>query len=220
MGTIPIHPGASTTPTRRRFIRLVVGLLVVWVVAMLALSAVIYAYGLADHARPADVIIVLGSGLLPDGRPGPALTRRSQHAASLWHQGIAPDIVCTGGQTSYVTRSEADGCREVLLRQGIPLAAITLETDSHSTEENAIHTRELMALNGWEDAIVVSDSYHVFRANWLFNLEGVVTYTSPVPPVDAPFIDYVTSFIREILALHWQVTKELLNLPQTHVGGF
>lgn len=187
----------------------------VWLIVIGLLTGAVIVYGMTDRAQPADVIIVLGSGLRRDSRPGPALIRRSQRAAELYAQGYAPAIICTGGYTDGRTRSEADGCREVLEASGVPAEAIFLETRSRSTEENAFYAEAIMQANGWRTAVLVSDGYHLLRAQWIFSQEGIVVYPSPAPP--PPRLALATAIAREIVALHWQAFKDLLNLPVTYV---
>ena len=185
-----------------------------------AFLAAIHFTGARDATAPADVIIALGAGLRRDGRPGPALTRRSLHAAELWRASIAPAVICAGGRAESSPRSEADACRELLQRQGLPQSAIFLEDNSRSTEENALFSSQLMAARGWTSAVLVSDSYHMLRASWLFALQDVEVYTSPVPATQIPHsLAYIRSLLREFLAFHWQFIKEALNLPVTHLNG-
>jgi len=185
-----------------------------------AFLAAIHIAGRQDSARPADVIIALGAGLRRDGSPGPALTRRSLQAADLWRQGIAPTVICAGGQAESFPRSEADACREILRNQSLPPSAILLEDKSRSTEENALFSSQLMRERGWTSAVLVSDSYHMLRASWLFTQQDVEAYASPVPAerIHHPQT-YPHSLLREFLAFHWQVLKEALNLPVTHLSG-
>ena len=179
---------------------------------------VIHVYGQSDHAQPADAIIVLGAGLEADMSPGEALRRRADHAAELWQQNLAPVIICTGGITRQgVPRSEASGCAEVLQSYGIPQSAIILEDHSRSTEENAINVHTIMTEKGWRTAILVSDSYHMLRARWLFDRIGLTVYTSPIPSSRIPFPEYVMAIAREIGAFHWYLIKGLLHLPFTYV---
>lgn len=194
-------------------------LIIGWLLFALCLGGFIHLYALTDYAQPVDVIIVLGAGVQRNGRAGPSLTRRATHAAELWQAGVAPRILCTGGQTDRAPRTEADACREVLLSRGVPENAIIVEENSRSTEENAINSHTIMRDNGWQTAVIVSESYHVFRASWIFSLEGLTVYSSPVPASQAPFSFYIYSLAREVVALHWQAFKELFNLPQTYVGG-
>ncbi len=185
-----------------------------------AFLAAIHITGARDAAAPADVIIALGAGLRRDGRPGPALTRRSLHAAELWRAGIAPAVICAGGRAESSPRSEADACRELLQRQGLPQSAIFLEDNSRSTEENALFSSQLMTARGWTSAVLVSDSYHILRASWLFALQDVEVYASPVPATQIYHpLAYIRSLLREFLAFHWQFIKEALNLPVTHLNG-
>ena len=180
---------------------------------------IIHVYGYRDEQRPVDVIVVLGSGLRRDGHAGPSLTRRSLRAAELWHQGLAPQIICTGGKTERAPRPEAEACRDILLEQGVPSGAITLENRSFSTEENAINTRAIMEAQGWQTALLVSDAYHMLRAQIIFRSQGIEAYISPVPVSEIPFSFYLWAITREVAAIHWLAIKTVLNLPITHVGG-
>ncbi len=194
---------------------LIVRLALLWLIGIILLIIAIYFYGRIDHAQEADVIVVLGAGVQPDNRPGPSLIRRSEQAATLWQKGLAAQIICSGGTPGEVQRSEADACREVLIELGVPSEAVLLEDQSRSTEENAFYTRQMMDEQGWKTAIVVSDGYHLLRANWLFNQVGLTIYTSPA--ADPTFGNWLTSMGRELAAFHWQAFKEILGLPFTYV---
>jgi uncharacterized SAM-binding protein YcdF (DUF218 family) len=189
---------------------------ILWLWVVLVLVLVIDAYGRRDFAQPADVIIVLGAGLRADNTPGPALVRRAAHAAHLWQTGYAPVIICSGGKPGIRTRSEADACAELLRADGVPAEAIVLEDRSRSTEENAFESKIVMDANSWQTAIVVSDKYHLFRAYRLFRNAGIPIYTSPTPDDPTP-LEYLVYLGREVVAFHWQLFKEALNLPITYV---
>lgn len=198
--------------------RMILAMITLWLLIIISLISLIHYTGTIDEPQSADVIIVLGAGLSNSGRPGWALTRRSRHAAQLWHQNYAPTIICTGGTAYNQTRSEAEGCREVLTRNGVPFSAIILEDQSRSTEENAIFSRQIMNANDWETALLVSDSYHVFRGRYIFSNQGIDVFLSPVPAEQIRgFPTYYSSVFREVLALHWQVIKDSFNLQVTHV---
>jgi len=189
----------------------------VWVGVIVVLAMRIEQVGQTDEAQAADVIIVLGSGLRRDGRPGDALYRRSLWASRLYEQGYAEQIICTGGIGQGQRRSEASACREVLLNNGVPADVITLEEQSASTEENALYAHEIMRSAGWTDALLVTDSFHMLRASWIFEDEGITHYRSPAPREWVRDYFYNRHFTREIVALHWQAFKETLNLPVTRV---
>lgn len=193
--------------------------LVAWIVVVFVLVALIYSTGEQNQAQSADVIIVLGSGLRRDGRPGDALFRRSVWGAQLYDGQIAPVVICTGGVGDGQRRSEASACAEVLRERGVPAESIYLEENSHSTEENAIYAHDIMQENGWHSAVIVTDSFHMLRAGWIFDsLDGDIDhYRSPVPREWVRTYYYVRHFTREIAALHWQAFKEIFNLPVTRV---
>ncbi|MEP7293242.1 MAG: YdcF family protein [Chloroflexota bacterium] len=201
---------------KRRLLRILLILAGVWLIFCVVIAGVVYVYGLTDRAQAADVIIVLGSGLNRNLTPGPSLTHRSERAAELWHEGYAPMILCAGGVARWATRSEADGCAEVLRNNGVPAEAMVLEERSRSTEENAAYSHEIMQARGWNRALVVSDGYHLLRASWIFSAEGIDFTTSPTstPPL---FSNLVVALGREVVALHWQVVKTVLGLPYTYV---
>jgi uncharacterized SAM-binding protein YcdF (DUF218 family) len=187
----------------------------IWLAVWVLLGITVLAYGGQDQAQPADVIIVLGSGLRRDNSPGPALYRRAARAAELYQHGLAPAIICTGGFTAGRSRSEADACREVLEDAGVPADVIFVEDGSRSTEENALFAHQIMRDNGWTNAVLVSDGYHLLRAQWIFSQEGIPVYPSPAAsPSRMPLF---IGTLREVAALHWQAFKTLFNLPFTYV---
>lgn len=201
------------------FGRIVLISMSVWALVIVALIFTIHRTGKVETAETSDAIIVLGAGLSRNGRPGWALTRRSNHAADLWHQGLADTIICTGGIADNQTSSEAQGCLEVLMRNGVPASAVLLEEQSRSTEENAIFSQVILEANNLDSVILVSDGYHLFRGNYIFETIGVDNIT--LSPVSSALIrgypTYENSVLREVLALHWQVFKTIFNIPITNL---
>jgi len=201
----------------KRFLLLGILALVLYLLGFVLAATVI---GEQDSAEPADIIIVLGSGLRKDGRPGPALLRRSRHGAALWHEGFAPLLFCAGGQSEYYPRTEAQACREILMAAGVLEEAILLEESSRSTEENAIYSKQLLDRLGLSRIVLVSDSFHMLRARWLFQKQGIEPFASPVPAdrLRDPR-DYPAALTREFIAFNWQLIKDLFGIPWTHVKG-
>jgi uncharacterized SAM-binding protein YcdF (DUF218 family) len=192
-----------------------VGVLALWLVVALLLSVTIFMYGRVDQAQTADVIVVLGAGLQPDDRPGPALIRRTAQAVALWQRGIADHVICAGGFGLNRTRSEADACAQLLIDQEVPPEVIILEERSRSTEENALYTHDIMQANDWQTVVLVSDGYHLLRAHWIFERAGIVNW--PSPALDPPFFNHFSSTLREIVAFHWLAFKTVFNLPVAYV---
>lgn len=199
----------------RRLGWIVIVFLMVLIIANLGLAVVIAQYGEVDRAENADVIIVLGAGNRY------VIGRRAAHGAELWQKGVADYLICTGGDSMHTRQSEAEICRDNLIRDGVPEDVIFLESVSRSTEENAIEARKIMEEQNWQSAVVVSDNYHLWRAQMIFTErldEDWQIYTSPAQATqDAGRRPrgYRSSMFREILATYWYVGKSLLGLPYT-----
>lgn len=177
--------------------------------AALTLSIIIVRYGTIDRAQAADVIVVLGGG--------PSSTeRRTAHAITLYEQGYADRIICSGGSDG-VPLTAGKRCFDELVRGGVPPAAIIQETHSLSTEENALEVSAIMRANDWRDAVLVTDNFHLWRAMILFRERDVTVYTSPVQATQPALgmRDYGLSLVRELAATTWHYGKEVLGLPHT-----
>ncbi len=122
-------------------------------------------YGRREPAGAAfEAIIVLGCRVYPDGRPSRSLVGRVERAVALFDEGRAPRLVLTGG-FGDAPISEARAAAAIARSLGVPKEALILEERSTSTEENA---REAALLLSAERVLVVTDSYHVFRAERVF----------------------------------------------------
>lgn len=200
---------------RNKVFRLMLIVFGVWVVVCGVLALMLLRAGDVSTAEPSDAIVVLGAGLRRDGRPGDALYRRTVWAAQAYADGLAPAIICTGGQSEGRPRAESEACRELLMSEGVPSEAIFLERESRSTEENAINAKQMMEEQGWESVIVVTDAFHMLRADWIFTSYDVPHTNHPVPRNWVRWTWYSAGAAREIVAMHWFLVKEALNLPYT-----
>jgi len=129
-------------------------------------------------------------------------------------------VLCTGAQAAGYPRSEAAACRDILIRAGLPASAILMEESSRSTEENAIQSRRILEGLGLSRVVLVSDSYHMLRARWMLQQQGIAPFTSPLPAsrIQHPLF-YPYSLLREWVAFHWHLLKEALHIPVTHLDG-
>ncbi|RRK10378.1 YdcF family protein [Lactiplantibacillus garii] len=154
--------------------------------------------------RKIDHVIVLGAGLMPDGRPTRTLSYRLKTAAKVYrdqrrkyHQPVT--IVVSGGQGSDEVVAESTAMRRYLVAMGIPRDVIQEENRSTSTRENLRFSHELIVKKApFYHAVMVTSDYHVLRANILarqlsLNLTGIGART---PWYYLPF-----AMFREYLAL-------------------
>ena len=85
-----------------------------------------------DDARPSDAIIVLGAAEF-DGRASKILAARLDHAIDLYHRGIAPVVVVTGGKQPGDRFTEASVGASYLHDHQVPERAILRETTGRSS---------------------------------------------------------------------------------------
>ncbi|MEO5337179.1 MAG: YdcF family protein [Magnetospirillum sp. WYHS-4] len=123
-------------------------------------------------ASSADVIIVLGAALRPDGSPSPALERRVARGVRAFREGLAPHLLLSGGAVRHA-RPEAEAMAALALAQGVPAGNIVQEPRSANTFENALHCRLMMEERAWRRAVVVTDSFHMPRALFVFRRLGI-----------------------------------------------
>lgn len=114
--------------------------------------------------RTYDALVVAGCRVYPSGRPSHALARRVRLAVDLWHQGVAPRIVLTGGPSVGAPISEARAAAELCAAWGVAPERLILEERSTTTLENAAFAAALFQ----GDVLVVSDTAHVFRCRRMF----------------------------------------------------
>jgi uncharacterized SAM-binding protein YcdF (DUF218 family) len=158
---------------------------------VLALAQQLWDYHHMQHElQPADCILTLGSHD----------TRVAERAAELYHQGMAPLLVFSGGLGRLTlgewAASEAAIFSNIALEQGVPKEAILLEDKSTNTGENILFTQQLLAGNGLDPQtfIVVQKpymerrSYATFKKHWP---DKEVMVTSPL----IPFLQYARADI-------------------------
>ncbi|MFC2037010.1 YdcF family protein [Chloroflexota bacterium] len=166
--------------------------------------------GAQDQARSADAIIVLGARVQPDGQPGPDLRSRTLHAVDLFHRGLAPYLICTGGYHDDRLSAAAIAC-DLAIAEGVPADRILLADGSMTTSEDAASARHQAAIHGLQTAILVSHPLHLERARVLFEAEGIVVYPSPTSTDLAaiPWRDRAWLTAREAVGILWSGLEEL-----------
>lgn len=134
-----------------------------------------------QESHAADAIVVFGAAEYA-GHPSPVLRARLDHAFDLYHQGVAPVVITTGGAGSDPKFSEGGVGRDYLERRGIPDRNLIAETQGSDTAHSAARVAAIMRENELHSCIAVSDAYHVFRIKRLLEHEGIgPVYVAPRP---------------------------------------
>jgi uncharacterized SAM-binding protein YcdF (DUF218 family) len=170
---------ANQHPQPRWWLRLLV-LAGVAVVSFLTITAVQVVHTASlEEIRPADAIVVFGAAEY-SGRPSPVLRARLDHALDVFHHGVAPVVITTGGAAGDPTFSEGGVGRDYLMRHGVPERSLIAETQGRDTAESAMRVGVIMRANGLHSCVAVSDAYHVFRIRKLLEHEGIApVYVAP-----------------------------------------
>jgi uncharacterized SAM-binding protein YcdF (DUF218 family) len=172
---------ANRLPRWRWWLRLLVVAL-----GAIALFLIFTAIGVVRTAslqevHPADAIVVFGAAEY-SGHPSPVLRARLDHALEIFHQGLAPVIITTGGAAADPKFSEGGVGHDYLMHHGVPERSLIAETQGRDTAESAVRVGVIMRANGLHSCIAVSDAYHVFRIRRLLQHERVgPVYVAPRP---------------------------------------
>jgi uncharacterized SAM-binding protein YcdF (DUF218 family) len=171
-------PDRAAPPRIFRLARGVLGVVLAAVASWLALLLMILGYGRLDGAEAADVIVVLGAAQY-DGRPSPVLRARLDHAIALYHQGLAPLLITTGGVGAGDTVSEAVVGRRYAISAGVPPEAVLTERAGMRTVASMEGVARLMRGRQLRSAVLVSDPFHSFRLRLISAQLGIRARTSP-----------------------------------------
>lgn len=150
-----------------------VALLAAYLLATLAQVVVVG----RQHAQPpADALVVMGAAQY-DGRPSPQLAARLDAARALWSFGGVEWIIVTGGSQPGDRFTEAEASQRYLVDAGVPDAVILAEDSGTTTYESMQGVAELVAANGIESIVVVTDPHHALRSRLIAerSIGGAVT---------------------------------------------
>nr|WP_246413762.1 YdcF family protein [Rubricella aquisinus] len=125
-------------------------------------------------------MVVLSAGLRPDGTIDAESGSRARYAAALFRQGAAPQVIVTGGTSRGHPLSTAQRMADVMVAEGVPVDAITVEGASLSTLQNALFSKPLA---GGRRILLVTEGTHMARSVLTFRWAGYdIAATAASPP--------------------------------------
>ena len=162
----------------------------------------VWQQGEVDEQRPADAIVVLGAAQY-DGTPSPVFEARLEHAVELFHAGVAPRLVVTGGKLEGDRTTEAAVARAYAIAHGVPEDAILGEDEARNTLESLRAVKGEMDARGLRSAVFVSDPTHMLRVLRIASDLGLEAYGSPTrtSPVEADMGRRTQATVHELAAL-------------------
>lgn len=188
-------PAGERAPRARR--------LVAWgAAAGIWVAVVVGSLAVTDYARPADAIVVFGARVWADGRPSDALADRTRTAIALYHRGLAPVLVMSGGHGADAPISEPAAMARMAEAAGVPRSAIVLDETGLNTAGTIRAMAQLSAERGWRRMLMVTHDYHCARVKLAAAQAGLTVYT--VPAVEAlPLLGKPYFVVRELVAMAW-----------------
>lgn len=167
---------------------------------------IIVGFGLIDSNQEADLIMVLGSKVEENGIPAKRLQYRLNKGIDLYQAGKAKAIIVSGG-LGKEGFDEAEVMANYLIERGIPAEAIIRDNQGNTTYASAQNALQLMEVRGDYSLLVVSQYFHLLRAEIACKRMGI-------PIVHSASSDWfwewrdVYSIPREIVGLYYYVFRE------------
>ncbi|HEY4022142.1 MAG TPA: YdcF family protein [Pseudonocardiaceae bacterium] len=194
---------------RRWALRAVLGLIVVAVVVVGGTAFRVWQFGRVDDRSHADVILVLGAAQY-NGDPSSVLANRLNQAMSLYEEGVAGQIVTVGGRQPADRYTEAQAGDRYLIDRGVPGSNVTEVNTGNDTLTSLRAAAAVLKQHGWHTAVLVSDPWHMFRAERMALDSGIQAWTSPThsgPAVQTRTVE-MQYIVRETAAtLYYRLTK-------------
>lgn len=144
--------------------------------------AQMFCFGFTDYRRPADAVVAFGARAYADGRLSTALYDRTRTAVALYHAGLAPALIFSGGPGDGAVH-ETEAMRRFAQKSGVPEAAIFRDEQGLSTQHTVDNTVPLFRERGYTRVLAVSQFYHLPRIKLAYLRAGAGTefevYTVP-----------------------------------------
>jgi vancomycin permeability regulator SanA len=163
--------------SQRRSVRMLWGAVILAPILFVIASAALVIDGLNDHVHKADVAVVLGNAVQPNGQPSPRLKARLDKAVQLYRQGLFSNIIVSGG-VGIEGYDEAVVMKRYLMMQGVPDNHVFVDSDGRTTYLTAKHSAHLMKEKRWTSAFVISQYFHIPRTRLALKQFGVLSIYS------------------------------------------
>ncbi len=150
------------------------GVIACVVAVLYCVAAALIAYvGLHDQVAAADIIVVPGNTVQPDGLPSERLKSRLDIALRLFKERRAPAIFVSGG-VGREGHDEAAVMAAYLIANGVPSNAIVRDSLGVTTAATAANAAKYLHANKLHSALVATQYFHVARTCLALERSGVI----------------------------------------------
>ncbi|MBC8110680.1 MAG: YdcF family protein [Verrucomicrobia bacterium] len=129
--------------------------------------------GLTDFEGSAEVAVVLGNTVLPDGQLSERLQKRVEKGLELYQNDRVKKIIVSGG-IGEEKQDEAESMKKYLLEKGVPVEAIITDNQGETTWQTARNYAILQKKYHFQSVIVVSQYFHISRSKMIFCRSGAL----------------------------------------------
>lgn len=184
--------------------RLVLGVVLMGLLVVGGTAVRVWQVARIDDNSPAEAIVVLGAAQY-SGTPSTVFEARLDQAATLYEQGVAPEIVTVGGKQEGDLFTEAASGRNYLIEQGVPADKITAVEEGSDTLESIEAVSDTLREQGRSSVVLVSDPWHSLRTRTMARDAGLDAWTSPTRTGPAVYTreSQAHGIARETGALLW-----------------
>lgn len=153
-----------------------------------------------DSADSTKVAIVFGAGVVNNSTPSHMLEDRLLTAYDLYINGKA-EYILVSGDNRFHDYNEPKVMSDYLTKKGIPQDKIILDYAGRRTYDTCARANEIW---GIDDAILVTQGYHLYRALFVCNHLGVNSYG-------------LSASRREYISDSWNKTREILAIYKSYI---
>src|SRR3989339_540255 len=172
-------------------------------------------YASIETVESAPVAIIFGAGLTLHTTPSDALMDRLTIAAQLYDQGLV-DVLLVPGDNRTPEYNEPEVMKQTLIDDfGVPEDAIFADYAGRRTYDTCRRAHELW---GIEEAILVTQGYHLPRAIWTCKTLGIES--TGISATLQPYIKEIPFKIREVGAIYKAFIDLYLFEPEYISGAF
>ena len=128
--------------------------------------------GLHDYVGEADVALVLGNTVHPDGRPSARLKARLDRTLELYRLGHF-ELIVVSGALGKEGHDEAVVMQQYLLKEGVPAKRVIVDSSGYTTYDSAKNTAALVEEKGFKKVLLVTQYFHIPRYRLALKRFGV-----------------------------------------------
>lgn len=160
-------------------------------------------------APRAPVALVFGAGLAAQGVPSAVLAERLDAAVALFRDEKVSRLLLSGDNSDRY-HDETGAMRRYVLARGVPESALSLDWAGVSTYDSVVRAK---ALFGVEEALLVTQRFHLPRALFIANSIGVDAHGVVADRTERQGSQYA---LRELVSRPLALAQVLTNAPPAY----